>query len=760
MDARDSELSSTSPAENGGDESVIAVRFASDTKESTALSMDEDFSTWVKEPGAGMKSMVLEATEPRLKIEVINGTEVNRSIIVYLICFVLTFAFSVAFIVLVNVAWGFDYVLGGVTYFFFKSPDSFEVFTRIIEAIMSGMLLVSTFLYLIAVLRVPKSKRTREMVFVLLLGLSNGLVLLPLLQDSYLQQLEEYETIPWPSYLALTTATSVLQGFLGTCGICVYVWSMAIGFRMQPGEKFGRTYYLKMAYLAMYLLIRILLGVFSKIYFSWIPFLSLVTGASKYGKSGSDLGPSQLTSIILMTVLEVVLVSMISTEIVRTNQHVDKLDYLERRTTRIAFMQFQYYTGLTFGYTIIVSTLVVLLTTNDLILLGAKFWGYSFFTVQYGQLVYVLVIPAYVMIQLYFLLPASAPKFMQAMRCKCKLQNESMLSDDQFSLRPLERPGDPTFRKTSFVLETCMIMLNLSWLPYSYGRKSKTPFAPIDFDDDRFVVSKYVFDEETDTHALIIEAEDRIVISFKGTQSRRNLKTDLTASLLPASAIAAEPGTVLKNIPGRRALFMPIPLCHSGFVSAYRSVRQAIRKEVDRLLLERPRPLFFGGHSLGGALATVASYDLQKQLPNTAMFVFTFGSPRVGNLFFAQEYDELVEHCWRVVSAKDPITKVPLPLFFSHIGQAALLSEAGLLYIDPGFFEMAWMHSTMGRCTCKELNLKRHKRDAYINSFRKFCYTRYGALADERLKIWDFRAAGLNTSVNSSLNSVESTDTF
>jgi len=451
---------------------------------------------------------------------------------------------------------------------------------------------------------------------------------------------------------------------------------------------------------------------------------------------------------------------MISSEIVRTKDHVEKLDYLERRATRIAFMQFQYYTALTFGYTIIVSALTVVLTTNDMVLLGSKLWGYTFFTVQYGQLVYVLVIPAYVMIQLYFLLPASAPKFMQAMRCKCRLQNESMLSDEQFSLRPLERPGDPTFSKTSFVLETCMIMLNLSWLPYSYGRKTKTPLAPIDFDDDRFAVSKYICDEETDTHALIIEAEDRIVISFKGTQSRRNLKTDFTASFIPASAIAAEPGTVIKNIAGLRAVFMPKSLCHSGFVLAYRSVRKAIREEVDRLLLERPRPLFFGGHSLGGALATIASYDLQKQLPNNAMFVFTFGSPRVGNFFFAQEYNELVEQCWRVVSAKDPITKVPLPLFFTHIGQAALLSEDGLLYIDPGFFEMAWMHSTMGRCTCKEFNLRRHKRDAYISSFRKFCYSRYGGAADERLKIWDFKGAGLNPNMSSSMKSVELGDSF
>mmetsp|Transcript_32404 Transcript_32404/g.127099 ORF Transcript_32404/g.127099 Transcript_32404/m.127099 type:complete len:339 (-) Transcript_32404:124-1140(-) len=338
MDERDSELSSTSIAEIGEDESEIVVRFASDTKEATALSMDDDFGTFMEETGVAIQSTVLVATEPRLKIEVIQGSEVNRSIVVYLICFVLTLAFAIAYILLVNLAWGFEEVLGGVTYFFFTPPDWLEVCTRVLEAIMSGMLLISTVLYLIAVIRVPRSKRTREMVFVLILGVSNGLVLLPLLQDSYLQQLQDYEDIPWSSYLALTTTTSVLQGFLGTCGICVYVWSMAIGFRMQPGDTFGRTYYLKMLYLAMYLLIRILIGVFAKIYFSWIPFLSLITGISKYNRIGSDLGPSQFTSVILMTVVELILVSMISTEIVRTKQHVDKLDYLERRTTRIAFM--------------------------------------------------------------------------------------------------------------------------------------------------------------------------------------------------------------------------------------------------------------------------------------------------------------------------------------------------------------------------------------------------------------------------------------
>lgn len=61
------------------------------------------------------------------------------------------------------------------------------------------------------------------------------------------------------------------------------------------------------------------------------------------------------------------------------------------------------------------------------------------------------------------------------------------------------------------------------------------------------------------------------------------------------------------------------------------------------------------GHSLGGALATLAAYDIRKQLlnnqqSNTQVVCYTFAAPRTGNHAFAREYNAAVPDTWSVIN--------------------------------------------------------------------------------------------------------------
>ena len=42
------------------------------------------------------------------------------------------------------------------------------------------------------------------------------------------------------------------------------------------------------------------------------------------------------------------------------------------------------------------------------------------------------------------------------------------------------------------------------------------------------------------------------------------------------------------------------------------------------------------GHSLGGALATLAAYDIQTAFDFKNLQVYTYGAPRTGNYAFAR----------------------------------------------------------------------------------------------------------------------------
>ncbi|KIH54336.1 triacylglycerol lipase [Ancylostoma duodenale] len=68
------------------------------------------------------------------------------------------------------------------------------------------------------------------------------------------------------------------------------------------------------------------------------------------------------------------------------------------------------------------------------------------------------------------------------------------------------------------------------------------------------------------------------------------------------------------------------------------------------------------GHSLGGALATLAASHLVKlkvlENPDKVKLV-TFGQPRVGNKEFADAVDEEVDYAYRVVHYHDLVPTIP-----------------------------------------------------------------------------------------------------
>lgn len=65
--------------------------------------------------------------------------------------------------------------------------------------------------------------------------------------------------------------------------------------------------------------------------------------------------------------------------------------------------------------------------------------------------------------------------------------------------------------------------------------------------------------------------------------------------------------------------------------------------------------LFIVGHSLGGALGTLAALQFHEWNPT----LMTFGSPRVGDPVFAQTFDALVPRTTRVANHWDPIIHLP-----------------------------------------------------------------------------------------------------
>ena len=75
--------------------------------------------------------------------------------------------------------------------------------------------------------------------------------------------------------------------------------------------------------------------------------------------------------------------------------------------------------------------------------------------------------------------------------------------------------------------------------------------------------------------------------------------------------------------------------------------------------------MFFTGHSLGAALATLA-FRAYRDPMGRMRALYTFGSPRVGDaLIFLLD---LPPNDYRIVKDEDVMTHVPAPPLYGHVG--------------------------------------------------------------------------------------------
>jgi triacylglycerol lipase len=177
-----------------------------------------------------------------------------------------------------------------------------------------------------------------------------------------------------------------------------------------------------------------------------------------------------------------------------------------------------------------------------------------------------------------------------------------------------------------------------------------------------FKQRKFFVSRETGTQAMLAEFGETspfTVLVFRGTeQNIKDYLTDLEVGKL----------SLVKN---KKDM-------HEGFTEALDSVWS----EIDGVLAQYNCPIFYTGHSLGAALATLAA---ARHAPSA---VYTFGSPRVGNQAFIASLGSVP--IYRIVDDEDVVTTVPsATLGFRHVGtELRLIAPArkfspGQLFAPP-----------------------------------------------------------------------------
>jgi len=180
------------------------------------------------------------------------------------------------------------------------------------------------------------------------------------------------------------------------------------------------------------------------------------------------------------------------------------------------------------------------------------------------------------------------------------------------------------------------------------------------------------------TQAYVGQNDDHVVLVFRGSEEPTSLDGLRDWFLTNAMNLLIQPhGPLAADFAaaGVGARF------HQGFVSAIGDIWDPVYAEVDKLLKEKDRPLWVSGHSLGGALAVLASWLLLRKTINIHQ-IYTFGAPMVGNKeAVAAINKEFAGKMCRYANAPDPVPLLPMMSLiandYSHCEKLHALGEGG-----------------------------------------------------------------------------------
>jgi hypothetical protein len=203
-----------------------------------------------------------------------------------------------------------------------------------------------------------------------------------------------------------------------------------------------------------------------------------------------------------------------------------------------------------------------------------------------------------------------------------------------------DAPADVSFKLSDQLSPTNVFLLSR----FANIGAAALPFDPISLpkwlNGVGFAQVKLLESKAHGVQGFVATSERMNLVVFRGTHSLEGVLTD-SKFLIQSALTDGLPGGV-----------------HQGFGVAYRSVASVLGD----VLVSKERkslPTFFVGHSLGGALATLASLDMNKRGVNVSGVV-TLGEPRVGNSTFAAESEKiLVGKKKRFVNANDVVPHLP-----------------------------------------------------------------------------------------------------
>lgn len=207
------------------------------------------------------------------------------------------------------------------------------------------------------------------------------------------------------------------------------------------------------------------------------------------------------------------------------------------------------------------------------------------------------------------------------------------------------------------IIHECCKLSQYSYLdPDKIKKKQSYKFTFIESNQNSF----------NDCQLYTFNVDNYFIICFRGTSSYRDLLSDV--NILQSDFIL--PNLQKSDI---------YPKVHSGFYNQFLSICDRLNNIIKKNINGGIKKLVFCGHSLGGALSTLASlyfyYTYNFKFLELDIYNITFGSPRVGDQLFVSLFNDTHISSHRIVHESDPVPFLPDAINFAHIKSLEWITE-------------------------------------------------------------------------------------
>lgn len=481
--------------------------------------------------------------------------------------------------------------LQGLRTRYYLVPKAFDMFVFIANLLCFVYILSLATVFTKRIANLRRKDRTHEQVWVVFLTISAAMYMNPF--ENIVRLLEKIgiKAPEAAAYRELALFYDSVKDAAFSASTLFYVWASVHSYRILE-SKLGRSFYLpKVSVVVLYVVLKISAFWISRIYFAEMPFASIIGMLYLF----SILGEWKRSSIIwvaFITFYEICLVASIFYEIRKTRIFLRSKDYMTYRTKQIGFRFFLYH-NFTFYILFWLCYIMLLLSLPP----GAQIVFQKLLNVVYVEVQY-LPLGLYVFYLSYVTVEAFANMPADAIGWKGWLQPQEPKIDadmEPIMYRKREPKGQQSSGNT-LVMESAVTLFNFSWLAYYYNTDKMNRLRgnlKTNFD---YKITDYISNKQTDTNVLVVDGSDRIIISFQGTKSFKNLMTDLNAFYTKLNGVIP---TGLSNGNDESDEFYGIwdnnAKIHRGFADAYMSVSQDVISAVKHQYLSEPRPIYLSG---------------------------------------------------------------------------------------------------------------------------------------------------------------------